>query len=86
VIQLTPNFTSNLRLANINQVINFQDTSISAPISPTSWLWSFGDSTTSTLQNPTHSYSRRGVYTVILTITVQNVTKRYRKYNYIRIR
>ena len=37
--------------------------------SPVSWLWDFGDGTTSTLQNPTHIYSSIGVYTVSLTVT-----------------
>jgi PKD repeat protein len=32
----------------------------------TSWLWDFGDGTTSTLQNPSHTYSSYGNYTVKL--------------------
>lgn len=36
---------------------------------PTSWLWNFGDNTTSTAQNPTHTYSAAGTYTVTLTAT-----------------
>jgi len=32
------------------------------------WHWSFGDTTTSGEQNPEHSYSKAGVYTVVLTI------------------
>ena len=35
----------------------------------TAWLWSFGDSVTSTLQSPTHIYTTKGVYTVTLTVT-----------------
>jgi PKD repeat protein len=35
----------------------------------TSWYWDFGDGTTSTLQNPTHSYALPGTYKVCLTIT-----------------
>lgn len=34
-----------------------------------SWAWDFGDGTTSTLQNPTHTYSVVGNYTVALTAT-----------------
>ena len=38
--------------------------------SVTSWLWNFGDNTTSTAQNPpAHSYSAPGSYTVKLTAT-----------------
>ncbi len=33
-----------------------------------SWLWNFGDGTTSTLQNPSHTFLTRGFYTVSLTI------------------
>jgi len=36
---------------------------------PTSWLWEFGDGDTSTEQNPVHSYSVAGDYTVKLTVT-----------------
>ena len=34
-----------------------------------SWYWDFGDGTTSTLQNPTHTYQSIGEYTVTLTVT-----------------
>lgn len=35
---------------------------------PNSYLWSFGDGTTSTEKNPTHSYSTFGVFSVSLTV------------------
>jgi hypothetical protein len=34
---------------------------------PTSWLWDFGDNTTSIEENPVHTYNLAGVYTVTLT-------------------
>jgi hypothetical protein len=34
-----------------------------------SWMWNFGDSQTSTSQNPTHTYSTSGTYYVCLTMT-----------------
>jgi len=43
----------------------FQDSSLNA----VSWLWDFGDGTTSNLQNPNHIYAQPGVYNVSLTIT-----------------
>jgi gliding motility-associated-like protein len=46
-------------------VSNFTDLSINA----TSWSWDFGDNANSGLQNPAHSYSQTGYYTVCLTIT-----------------
>jgi len=36
---------------------------------PTSWFWDFGDGTTSTQQNPCHTYQKVGKYTVALTVT-----------------
>lgn len=35
--------------------------------SPTNWNWTFGDSGTGTAQNPSHTYSSAGTYTVALT-------------------
>ena len=37
--------------------------------SPNKWKWDFGDKSTSTLKNPTHTYSKAGNYTVTLTVT-----------------
>jgi len=36
---------------------------------PTSWSWTFGDGGTSTAQNPAHTYTAAGTYTVTLTAT-----------------
>jgi PKD repeat protein len=44
----------------------FTDTSTGFP---QSWLWDFGDSDTSTVQNPIHVYGAPGTYTVTLTVT-----------------
>ena len=45
--------------------VSFTDTSSN----PTGWLWSFGDGTTDTARNPTHTYTNAGKYTVSLTAT-----------------
>ena len=47
-------------------VVSFMDTSTNTP---TSWSWEFGDSQTSTSQNPSHTYSAPGTYVVKLTAT-----------------
>ncbi len=44
--------------------VQFTDTSTG---SPASWSWNFGDGGTSTLQNPSHTYTTAGTYTVSLT-------------------
>ena len=36
---------------------------------PTAWLWTFGDGTSSTLQNPAHQYTTAGTYAVTLRAT-----------------
>lgn len=46
--------------------INFIDTSVGIV---NTYLWDFGDSNTSTLQNPSHSYVSDGIYNVNLTVT-----------------
>ncbi len=43
----------------------FSNTSIGA----TSYLWNFGDNTTSTQASPSHTYSNAGVYSVTLVVT-----------------
>lgn len=52
---------------------------------PTSWLWDFGDSATSTLQNPTHTYTAAGSYTVTLTATNADGSDVEVKVNYINV-
>lgn len=40
--------------------------------SATSWMWDFGDGTTSTEQNPVHDYQEGGYYIATLTVTGGN--------------
>ncbi|QHJ05887.1 GEVED domain-containing protein [Hymenobacter busanensis] len=75
------NFTSNYS-STCASTVQFTDQSQNAP---TSWLWNFGDNTTSTQQNPTHAYTTSGVYTVTLTASNafgQNIST---KANYIAV-
>jgi PKD repeat protein len=44
--------------------VSFTDLSIS---NPSSWLWDFGDGSSSDMQNPNHTYRSSGNYTVTLT-------------------
>jgi PKD repeat protein len=47
----------------------FSDSSSDAEGSIKAWQWNFGDSTTSTDQNPAHSYTAAGTYNATLTVT-----------------
>ena len=46
-----------------NGTVSFTDLSMNGP---NTWFWSFGDGANSILQNPTHTYSNPGRYTVSL--------------------
>jgi len=59
-------FTANTTSGGIPLPVQFIDTST---YSPTSWIWSFGDGGTSTVQSPVHTYTVAGTYTVTLTTT-----------------
>ncbi|WP_291726276.1 PKD domain-containing protein [Bernardetia sp.] len=65
VIQVTPNFDFPRELYLDEQTtVSFIDTTPRAM----SWLWDFGDGTTSTNRNPIHSYNAQGNYTITLTV------------------
>jgi uncharacterized protein (TIGR02145 family) len=59
-------FTASKTSITKGETIQFTDKSTNAP---TSWLWTFGDGTTSNLQNPIITYSTAGNYTVSLKAT-----------------
>ncbi len=48
----------------VNSTASFTDLSTGA----TSWHWNFGDGDTSSLQNPSHTYTSSGTKTVVLTV------------------
>lgn len=60
----TSAFSANKTTGKIPLTVQFTDGSIN---NPDSWLWNFGDGTTSTAQNPSHTYSTNGTFTVTLT-------------------
>lgn len=51
----------------IGTPVSFTDKSTDKSKTITSWIWKFGDGTTSTLQNPVHTYTKAGTDTVSLT-------------------
>ena len=63
---LSADFTANNVNVCLGSSIIFSDASTG---NPNSWVWNFGDGNSSTLQNPTHTYSNPGTYNVSLTIS-----------------
>lgn len=59
-------FTASKTNITKGETIQFNDKSTN---SPTSWLWDFGDVTTSTQQNPSKTYNSVGNYSVTLKAT-----------------
>jgi PKD repeat protein len=52
------------------QTVTFTDGSTYLPgHKPKMWMWSFGDASSSTVQNPVHTYVTGGTYPVTLTVT-----------------
>ena len=65
---VSPSFTvDSTILCKISDPVHFTNTS-TGPGTLT-YLWNFGDGTTSTAANPAHSYAVKGLYTVTLTVT-----------------
>lgn len=51
----------------------------------TGWSWSFGDSASSSLQNPSHAYASQGTYTVAMTATGPAGTDLQTKVDYVTV-
>jgi len=75
-------FTGNVMSGTPPTTVQFTDTSTN---SPTSWMWTFGDGGTSTLKNPSHTYTTAGSYTVSLTVTNSGGSNTLTRTNYITV-
>ena len=63
-------FTASQTTGIAPLAVEFLDTSTPGNWPITSWSWNFGDgSASSNMQNPTHVYTSRGVYSVSLTVS-----------------
>lgn len=60
---------ANFGFATSNLVASFTDSSTDSDGSIASRAWNFGDSSTSTSTNPSHTYAAAGTYNVSLTVT-----------------
>lgn len=70
--QPVANFDANPKKLNCYKpasVINFNDSSIAGAVGIRSYLWRFGDNTTSVLKNPSKIYSAPGNYPITLEVT-----------------
>lgn len=74
-------FTSNKLKVALGSTVEFLDLSNNA----TSWLWDFGDGTTSDVQDPSHDYSAVGNYSVKLVSSNATSTATLLKSNLIQV-
>lgn len=81
---LVANFTANDTDICIGTSVQFTNTSVPSMVT---WLWDFGDGSTSTVLNPSHTYSTAGPFTVTLSGTdATGCTDIIVKTNYITVR
>jgi PKD repeat protein len=76
-------FIANATIGTASMAVAFTDTS--GP-GVTGWQWNFGDGQTSSGQNPVHTYTAPGDYTVTLTATTPNDTVVAEKIGYVNVR
>ena len=65
----TANFSFTPLTATTDDTMQFTDISIDTDGTITSFLWNFGDETSSTSKNPKHRYTSNGAYSITLEIT-----------------
>jgi PKD repeat protein len=63
-------------------IVQFTDMSTGGP---TAWNWDFGDGTSDTSQNPSHTYSSEGTYTVRMTATTRSGSATSTREDYIEV-
>ena len=79
-------FTANTTSGLAPLAVQFTDTSTGTP--PTMWNWTFGDigtGNTSIAQNPSHTYTTAGTYSVNLTVSGPDGSNTLIKTNYITV-
>ena len=75
-------FTANQTSGKAPLAVDFTDQSTRSPVS---WLWTFGDCTTATDQNPVHVYTTAGTYSVSLVVTNPDGSNMKMKTDYITV-
>ena len=79
------NFTANVTSGYTPLTVGFNDTSPGDP-APTSWLWDFGDGIYSAEQNPIHTYTSIGNFSVNLTVSNGAEAATIRKTDFIQVK
>lgn len=77
---LSADFSATPRSGIVSLSVSFTDLSTGGP---TSWSWNFGDGGSSPRQNPSHTYTEEGRYTVTLTVSNANGSAIKTKQEYI---
>lgn len=79
-VDITADFSAdNVKICE-NTTINFKDVSGGEP---TIWNWDFGDGSSSTEQDPSHTYTQAGQYTVTLYINKNGYSRTETKTDYV---
>ena len=79
-------FDGDITLGCVPVTVKFTDQSSTPVGSIVKWEWEFGDGNTSTQQNPSHTYTNTGFYTVLLRVTSSSgCTRRIGRTRYIRV-
>jgi PKD repeat protein len=74
-------FTSSITTGPVPFSVHFTDLSQNA----SEWSWDFGDGINSSEQNPAHTYSATGIYTVTLTVNSTAGNNSEKKTDYIKV-
>lgn len=83
--QIAVNFVADTTLVCPGYTVQFTDQSVGDTVK--NWHWDFGDGTlVDSVQNPAHTYTVPGFYTVSLTASSSNATQTKTKTNYIHVR
>jgi PKD repeat protein len=82
----SPNFIATPREIYLGDRVQFSDLTTSNAGPVTSRLWNFGDGASSTALNPTHQYSKTGLFAVSLTVNTEFASATEEKLGYVLVK
>ncbi len=83
VVDLKSDFGAPIRTGGAPLNVQFYDSSKAVNTVIDSWLWNFGDGNSSTEQNPMHTYTNSGTFTVSLIVADGVINSSERKIGYV---